>query len=81
MKKRIARVVRFTYNIDNNRHSRRNALQTADRIGTMQIFGIIRSLIYIFMFLIWGITPEKQDSADTGKTLYDIIAWLIVFLQ
>ena len=37
-----------------------------DRIGTMQIFGIIRSLIYIFMFLIWGMV-DYNIKCNTKK--------------
>lgn len=50
-----------------------------DRIGTMQIFGIIRSLIYIFMFLIWGITLRNRIVQIQAKRFMTSIAWLIVF--
>ena len=50
-----------------------------DRIGTMQIFGIIRSLIYIFMFLIWGITLRNRIVQIQAKRFMTSIAGLIVF--
>lgn len=50
-----------------------------DRIGTIQIFGIIRSLIYIFMFLIWGITLRNRIVQIQAKRFMTSIAWLIVF--